>query len=48
LGTIPEPRPNKEAFRRVLEGLTMQSFLQQYDRWFAPFEADSQPSFSMA
>ena len=48
LGTIPEPRPNKEAFRRVLEGLTMLSFLQQYDRWFAPFEAHSQPSLSMA
>ena len=48
LGTIPEPRPNKEAFRRALEGLTMQSFLQQYDRWFAPFEARNQPSLSMA
>jgi hypothetical protein len=48
LGTIPEPRPNKEAFRRVLEGLTMQSFLKQYDQWFAPFEALNQPSLSMA
>jgi hypothetical protein len=48
LGATPEPRPNKEAFRRVLEGLTMQSFLQQYDRWFAPFEAHSQPSLSIA
>jgi 5'-3' exonuclease len=48
LGAIPEPRPNKEAFRRVLEGLTMQSFLKQYDRWFAPFEALNQPSLSMA
>lgn len=48
LGTIPEPRPNKEAFRGVLEDLTMQSFLKQYDRWFAPFEALRQPSLSMA
>jgi hypothetical protein len=48
LGTLPEPRPDKEAFQRVLEGLTMLSFLQQYDRWFAPFEARNQPSLSMA
>ncbi|MEI8045598.1 MAG: hypothetical protein WCL11_29590, partial [Verrucomicrobiota bacterium] len=48
LGTIPEPRPNKEAFARVLEGLTLQSFLKQYDKWFAPFEARNQPSLSMA
>jgi 5'-3' exonuclease len=48
LGAIPEPRPNKEAFRQVLEELTMQSFLNQYDRWFAPFEALNQPSLSMA
>ena len=48
LGTIPEPRPNKEAFRQVLEGLTMQSFLKQYDQWFAPFEALNQPLLSMA
>ena len=47
LGTISEPRPNKEAFREVLEELTMQSFLKQYDRWFAPFEALNQPSLSM-
>ena len=48
LGTIPEPRPNREAFRQVLEDLTMQSFLKDYDRWFAPFEALRQPSLAMA
>ena len=48
LGTIPETRPNKEAFRQVLEDLTMQSFLKQYDKWFAPFEALCQPALSMA
>ncbi len=48
LGTIPEPRPNKEAFRQVLEELTMQSFIKEYDRWFAPFEALNQPSLSIA
>ncbi len=47
LGNIPEPRPNKEAFRRVLEELTMQSFLKQYDQWFAPFESQSQPAFAI-
>lgn len=47
LGTIPEPRPNKEAFRHVLEELTMQSFLKQYDQWFAPFEAQNQPAFAI-
>lgn len=47
LGTIPEPRPNKEAFRQVLEELTMQSFLKQYDQWFAPFESQSQPAFAI-
>jgi 5'-3' exonuclease len=48
LGTIPEPRTNREAFRQVLEDLTMQSFLKDYDRWFAPFEALRQPSLAMA
>ena len=43
LGSIPEPRPDKEAFRRVLEELTTQSFLNQYDQWFAPFETQPQP-----
>ena len=38
-GNIPQPQPDKEAFRQVLEDLTMGSFLQQYDSWFAPFEA---------
>ena len=47
LGTIPEPRPNKEAFRQVLEELTMQSFLNQYEQWFAPFECQSQPAFAI-
>ena len=47
LGSIPEPRPNKDAFRQVLEELTMQSFLNQYEQWFAPFEAKSQPSLSI-
>lgn len=48
LGTIPEPRPNKEAFRQALEELTMQSFLKQYDQWFAPFESHSQPAFAIS
>lgn len=48
LGTIPEPCPNKEAFRQVLEELTMQSFLKQYDQWFAPFESHSQPAFAIS
>ncbi len=47
LGMIPEPRPNKEAFRQVLEDLTMQAFLNQYDQWFAPFESQSQPAFAI-
>jgi len=47
LGMIPEPRPSKEAFRRVLEELTMQSFLKEYDQWFAPFETQS-PSLSIS
>ncbi len=47
LGNIPEPRPNKEAFRQVLEDLTMQSFLKQYDQWFAPFESQNQPAFAI-
>lgn len=47
LGSIPEPRPDKEAFRQVLEELTMQSFLKQYDQWFAPFESQSQPAFAI-
>ena len=38
-GNIPQPQPDKEAFRQVLEDLTMGSFLQQYDSWFAPFQA---------
>jgi len=48
LGTIPEPRPNPEAFRQVLEELTMQSFLKQYGQWFAPFETQSQPAFAIS
>lgn len=48
LGTIPGPRPNPEAFRQVLEELTMQSFLKQYDQWFAPFETQRQPSLSIS
>jgi len=44
LGTIPRPRPDKEAFRQVLEELTMRSFLKQYDQWFDPFQTQSQPS----
>lgn len=47
LGTIPEPRPSKEAFRQVLKDLTMQSFLNQYDQWFAPFESQNQPAFAI-
>jgi 5'-3' exonuclease len=47
LGNIPEPRPDKEAFRQVLEELTMQSFLKQYDQWFAPFETQRQPSLAI-
>lgn len=47
LGRIPEPRANKEAFRHVLEELTMQSFLNQYDQWFAPFETQHQQCLSI-
>lgn len=47
LGTIPQPRPDKEAFRQALEELTMQSFLKQYDQWFAPFEMQNQPSLTI-
>jgi 5'-3' exonuclease len=48
LGTIPGPRPDKESFRQVLEELTMQSFLKQYDQWFAPFQTQSQPSLCIS
>lgn len=48
LGIIPEPRADKEAFRHVLEELTMQSFLNQYDQWFAPFQAQRQPSLCIS
>jgi 5'-3' exonuclease len=48
LGRIPELRPNKEAFRQVLEVLTMQSFLNQYEQWFAPFEPQNRPSLSIS
>lgn len=46
-GTIPALRPNKEAFRQVLEELTMQSFLNQYDQWFAPFDMPNPISLSI-
>ncbi len=36
---IPQLRPDRDAFRQVLEDLTMASFLQQFGTWFAPFEA---------
>lgn len=48
LGSIAEPRSNKDAFRRVLEELTMQSFLNQYDQWFAPFETQNEPSLTIS
>ena len=48
LGRIPELRPNKEAFRQVLEVLTMQSFLNQYEQWFAPFEPQNRPCLSIS
>ena len=48
LGVMTAPPPNKEAFRQVLEELTMQSFLKDYDRWFAPFGALDRPSLSIA
>ncbi len=48
IGRIPEPRANKEAFRQVLEELTMQSFLNHYDQWFAPFEFQNQPSLCIS
>jgi 5'-3' exonuclease len=38
-GAIPTPQPDRDAFREVLEELTMPSFLNQFDTWFAPFEA---------
>jgi 5'-3' exonuclease len=47
LGTIPRPSPDKEAFRQVLEELTMPSFLRQYDHWFAPFDMQSEPSLAI-
>lgn len=34
----PAPEPNKEGFRAVLEELTINSFLKDYDQWFKPFE----------
>ncbi len=48
LGPIPEPRADKEAFRHVLEELTMQSFLNHYDQWFAPFVPQSQPALCIS
>ena len=36
--TMPNCEVNKPAFRQVLDELTMNSFIQQYDTWFAPFE----------
>lgn len=48
LGTIPEPRTDKEAFRQVLQELTMQSFLNQYETWFAPFETRCQASLCIS
>jgi 5'-3' exonuclease len=42
-GDIAQPTPDKEAFRQVLDDLTMSSFLKQFDNWFAPFEAFQAP-----
>lgn len=38
----PVPSPDREGFRQVLEDLTMPSFLNILDQWFAPFEAMKQ------
>ncbi len=38
-GEISAPQPDRDAFHEVLEELTMPSFLNQFDSWFAPFEA---------
>lgn len=43
LGNIPDLKPNKDAFRAVLEELTMGSFLKNYEPWFAPFARLNQP-----
>jgi 5'-3' exonuclease len=40
---MPNPQPDKAAFKAVLEELTMGAFLNQYDNWFAPFEALAGP-----
>jgi 5'-3' exonuclease len=47
LGTIPEPSLDKGAFQRVLEELTMISFLKKYDSWFAPFARQERPLLSI-
>lgn len=42
------PKPDKEAFKKVLEDLTMGGFLKQYDAWFAPFEKlQTQPTLEL-
>ena len=38
-GEISALQPDRDAFHEVLEKLTMPSFLNQFDSWFAPFEA---------
>jgi hypothetical protein len=43
LGNIPDLKPHKEAFRAVLEELTMGSFLKNYEPWFDPFARLNQP-----
>lgn len=48
LGPISEPRPDKEAFRRVLEELTMPSFLKNYDQWFAAFQTLNPPELGIS
>jgi 5'-3' exonuclease len=48
LGDISNPTPHKEAFRAVLEELTMGSFLKNYDAWFAPFARLNQPAMEIS
>jgi len=48
LGDIPVPKPNKEAFRAVLEELTMGSLVKIYDQWFAAFSGLGKPAIEIS
>jgi 5'-3' exonuclease len=47
LGPMPTVKADKEAFKQVLEDLTMGAFLAKFDNWFAPFEQAPQPSLDI-